>query len=217
MPTSGLIVDDHPIMRDALFTSLLSLGVFEVLDTASHFQELLEKLERDASYQLLILDLSLTDISGSRGVVQIREHYPEIPIIIFSGNDSTDIIAECFELGVHGFVSKNAAMDTFVKAIRTVLAGGIYIPPLAAHLMGFEPVEALDSPAPSAEEPIHLTPKQKEVFDQLMLGVPNKIIARRLDIAEGTVKAHLHCIYQLLRVNSRAQAILKSRQVQIIA
>jgi DNA-binding NarL/FixJ family response regulator len=217
MPVSGLIVDDHPIMRDALFTSLLSLGVFEILDTASDFQELLEKLERDASYHLLILDLSLTDISGSKGVVHIREHYPEIPIIIFSGNDSTVIIAECFELGVHGFVSKNASMEVFVKAIRIVLSGGIYIPPLAAHQMGFVAEEALEYPTRSGDELIHLTPKQKEVFDQLMLGVPNKIIARRLDIAEGTVKAHLHCIYQLLRVNSRAQAILKSRQVQIIS
>jgi DNA-binding NarL/FixJ family response regulator len=220
MPASGLIVDDHPIMRDALFTALLSLGVFESLDTASDFQELLDKLEKDASYQLLILDLSLTDISGSKGVVHIREHYPEIPILIFSGNDSTDIVAECFELGVHGFVSKNSSMEVFVHAIRLVLAGGIYIPPVAANLMGFEQLEVAEY-APQAgelagEERVHFTPKQKEVFDQLMLGVPNKIIARRLDIAEGTVKAHLHSIYQLLGVSSRAQAILKSRQLQII-
>lgn len=216
MPTRGLIVDDHPIMRDALVTSLITLGVFEVIDAVSDFQALIEKLKSDAAYQLLILDLSLTDISGSEGVVRIRELYPEIPIIIFSGNDSTDIVAECFELGVHGFVSKNSSMQIFVSAIERVLAGGIYIPPLAAHSMGFEPAVPRETRVPSAEEPIHFTPKQQEVFDQLMLGVPNKIIARKLDIAEGTVKAHLHCIYQLLRVNSRAQAILKSMQLQLI-
>jgi DNA-binding NarL/FixJ family response regulator len=216
MSTHGLIVDDHPIMRDALSTSLLSLGVFDELDTASDFQALLDTLERDSAYQMLILGLSLTDVSGSEGVVHIRELYPEIPIIIFSGDDSTDIIAECFELGVHGFVSKNSSMQIFVHAIRIVLAGGIYIPPIAAEQIGLESAQPREPESDSVEEPILFTPKQREVFDLLMLGLPNKIIAHRLDVAEGTVKAHLHSIYQLLGVSSRAQAILKSQQLQLI-
>lgn len=218
MSTRALIVDDHPIIRGALVTSLLSLRVFDEIDTATSFQDLMDKLEKDRSYQLLILDLSLTDSSGSGGVVQVREQYPEIPILIFSASDSTDVIAECFEYGVHGFVSKTSSMQVFVNAIRMVLSGSIYIPPGAASLMGFELVAFNDSglDSTSDEERIHFTPKQREVFEQLMLGVPNKIIARRLDMAEGTVKTHLHGIYQLLRVSSRAQAILKSRQIQIV-
>jgi DNA-binding NarL/FixJ family response regulator len=195
---------------------LVSLGVFDEVESANCFHELTDKLTLDPAYQLLILDLSLTDISGSKGVAYVREHYPDIPMMVFSGNDSTDIIAECFEYGVHGFVSKSASMQTFVNAIRTVLAGGIYIPPTAARLMGFEPLDQNLAPLESTAESIHLTPKQQLVFNQLLLGVPNKIIARRLDMAEGTVKTHLHSIYQILHVNSRAQAILKSRQLQLI-
>jgi DNA-binding NarL/FixJ family response regulator len=218
MSSRALIVDDHPIIRGALVTSLLSLRVFDEIDTANCFQDLIEKLEKDRTYQLLILDLSLTDSSGSGGVVQVREQYPEIPILVFSASDSTDVIAECFEYGVHGFVSKTSSMQVFVNAIRMVLSGSIYIPPSAASLMGFEPVAVNDTALDTApqEERVHFTPKQREVFEQLMLGVPNKIIARRLDMAEGTVKTHLHGIYQLLRVSSRAQAILKSRQIQIV-
>jgi DNA-binding NarL/FixJ family response regulator len=216
MPSRALIVDDHPIIRDALVTSLVSLGVFDIVETAASFQELLKKLERDADYQLLILDLSLTDVSGAEGMLYIREHYAALPVVIFSGNESVDIIAQCFDNGVHGFVSKNSSMQIFVNAIRIVLAGSIYIPPSAASLMGFEATEVDDSKLLSAEEKVHFTPRQQDVFEQLMQGVPNKVIARRLDMAEGTVKAHLHGIFQLLRVSNRAQAILRAQQLQII-
>ena len=81
MNARALIVDDHPIIRDALVSSLVSLSVFEEVETAKSFEELLEKLERDANYQLLILDLSLTDISGPDGMIYIRENYADIPII----------------------------------------------------------------------------------------------------------------------------------------
>ncbi len=216
MPSRVLIVDDHPIVRDALVTSLISLDVFDIVETATSFQELLEKLEHAEDYQLLVLDLSLTDISGADGMLYIREHYPALPVVIFSGNDSVDIISQCFENGVQGFVSKNSSMQVFISAIRIVLAGSTYIPPSAASLMGFQPTPAIESEVLSTQEKVRFTPKQQEVFEQLIQGVPNKVIARRLDMAEGTVKTHLHGIYQLLRVSNRAQAILRSQQLQII-
>jgi DNA-binding NarL/FixJ family response regulator len=211
----AIIVDDHPIVRNALVTSLVSLSMFSEVETAKCFRELNEKLERDSAYQLLILDLSLTDVSGPDGMQFLREHYPDIPILVFSANDSVDTIIQCFEHGVHGFVSKNAPMQTFVNAIRVVLAGGIYIPPSASHRLGFESPEHTESEQDPAHERPSFTPKQQEVLEQMLRGVPNKLIAKRLDMAEGTVKTHLHNIYQLLQVKSRAQAILKSQHLQI--
>jgi DNA-binding NarL/FixJ family response regulator len=211
MSNRALIVDDHPIVRNALVTSLVSLSIFDELETAGSFQELIDKLERDADYRLMILDLSLTDISGADGMVYIREHYADIPIVVFSGHSSAEIIAECFEKGVRGFVSKNSSMQVFTNAIRIVLDGSSYIPPEAISLIGLEPTESGESGS-SGEESIQFTPKQRAVFDQLIMGMPNKIIAKRLDMAEGTVKAHLHSIYRILRVTNRAQAILRARE-----
>ena len=208
----AIIVDDHPIVRNALVTALLSLSVFDEIESANCFQELTDKLEKDSAYQLLILDLSLTDISGPAGMLYLREYYPEIPIMVFSASDSDDTIIQCFEHGVQGFVSKNSSMQVFINAIRIVLAGGVYIPSSAAHRMGFEPAESESAPENAGP---HFTPKQQEVFKQLLLGVPNRIIAARLGIAEGTVKTHSHNIYQLLGVNNRAQAILKSQQLKL--
>ncbi len=211
----AIIVDDHPIVRNALVTSLVALNVFEDVETANCFQELDEKLGRDSDFQLLILDLSLTDISGSGGMVYMRERYPDIPILVFSASDDVDTIIQCFEHGVHGFVSKNSSMQIFVNAIRIVLEGGTYIPPAAAQRLGFSLSEFTSSELDSTKERPDFTPKQQEVFEQLLKGMPNRIIAKRLGMAEGTVKTHLHKIYQILNVNSRAKAILKSQQLQI--
>lgn len=212
----AIVVDDHPIVRNALVTSLLALSVFAEIETANCLQELKAKLERDCDFQLLILDLSLTDISGSGGILFMREQYPDIPILVFSASDDVDTIIQCFEHGVHGFVSKNSSMQIFVNAIRVVLEGGIYIPPAAAQRLGFNLSEATDSESDPADERPQFTPKQQEVFQQLLQGMPNRVIAKRLGMAEGTVKTHLHKIYQLLHVNSRAKAILKAQQLQIV-
>lgn len=215
MSNRALIVDDHPIVRSALVTSLVSLEIFDDLETAGSFQELIEKLEADSNYQLLILDLSLTDISGADGLVYIRENYSDIPVVVFSGHSSANVIAECFDKGVHGFVSKNSSMQVFTNAIRIVLSGSSYIPPEAVNLMGLEPANTADIAPGLEEKKIEFSPKQRQVFDQLVMGMPNKVIAARLNMAEGTVKAHLHSIYQILRVTNRAQAILRARELQI--
>ena len=217
MSKRAIIVDDHPIIRDALVTSLVALEVFDEVDTAKSFEELLATLKIDSGYDLLILDLSLTDMSGSGGMIHVREHHPDIPVVIFSGNDSTDVIAEAFENGVHGFVSKSSPMSVFVSAIKLVLAGSTYIPPSAIRLMGYEPRDQVEKETQPEPEQVRFTPKQELVFRQLMLGAPNKVIADRLDMAEGTVKTHLHSIFQILRVRNRAQAILKSRQLGLIS
>lgn len=215
-PSRILVVDDHAIVRDALVSALLALNVCTAVATASSLAEVIDKLRKDADFDLIILDLVLEDVSGVQGMAYLREHFAHIPILVFSGIDSVDVIAHCFECGVHGYIPKSSSMPVTVNAIRIVQAGGTYIPPNAARLLGFEPTYPDIADAISATEQVHFTRKQREVFQQLIEGVPNKVIARRLDMAEGTVKAHLHSIYQQLRVRNRAQAILKSRQIQIV-
>lgn len=215
-PSRALIVDDHPIVRDTLVTTLVSLGVFDEISTSGSLKDLITRLESDSSYAIIILDLSLTDVSGPDGMIYVREHFADIPILIFSANDSSEIVSQCFDKGVQGFVTKNSSMQILVSAIQIVLAGGCYIPPEAARFMGFEPDHAIAENAAPVAPTVQFTPKQQEVFDQLMQGAPNKIIARRLEMAEGTVKTHLHAIYQLLGVSNRAQAILKSQQLKLI-
>jgi DNA-binding NarL/FixJ family response regulator len=216
MSIRALVVDDHPIIRDAVVTTLLSLRLFDEVEFATCLDGLIKKLEQDDCFQLIVLDLSLSDTRGSRSIEFLRESYSKIPILVFSAYDTLDIITLCFEYGIHGFVSKNSSMQALVNAVRVILAGGMYIPPDAAYAMGFTPRESVEVDQELAHPRLQFTPKQQEVFEQLLLGLPNKLIARRLGLAEGTVKTHLHGIYQILQVSSRAQAILKARQLRHI-
>jgi len=212
----ALVVEDHPIVRDVIVSSLSSLGIFHNVVTASSLQETLGVLAEDDGFALIILDLHLSDTVGTEGMSTLRESYPDIPIVIFSGEDSTDTISKAFEYGVRGYIPKSSSMAIVISAIKVVLAGSSYIPPHAIRMFGFEPAQATEVISEKAKNAASLSPKQSAVFAELLNGVPNKVIALRLNMAEGTVKTHLHTIYQVLKVRSRAQAILKARDLNLL-
>ena len=213
----ALVVDDHPILHEAVRRSLLSLNVFDAVDTESSMAAASARLHEVPGYDLLILDLHLTDTHGLESLTAVREAFPGLPVIIFSADDSSATIVSAYEYGVQGYVAKNEQMSTLRQAIQIVLAGGIYMPPQVARMLGFEPrplpVSAHASSGPALPS---LSPRQREVMHYLLKGMPNKIIARRLNMADGTVKSHLNTVYRLFSVNSRAQLILKAMQMGFI-
>ncbi|MFT4719199.1 MAG: DNA-binding NarL/FixJ family response regulator [Candidatus Azotimanducaceae bacterium] len=216
MTKRALVVEDHPIVRDVIVSSLSSFGIFQNVVTASSLQETLGVLAEDDGFALIILDLHLSDTVGTEGMSTLRESYPDIPIVIFSGEDSTDTISKAFEYGVRGYIPKSSSMAIVISAIKVVLAGSSYIPPHAIRMFGFEPLQATEVISEGPKNAVSLSPKQSAVFAELLNGVPNKVIALRLNMAEGTVKTHLHTIYQVLKVRSRAQAILKARDLNLL-
>jgi DNA-binding NarL/FixJ family response regulator len=212
----ALVVEDHPIVSDVIVASLSSLGMFHNVVTTSSLQETLRVLAEDDSFALIMLDLHLSDTVGTEGMTTLRESYPDIPVVIFSGEDSTDTISKAFEYGVRGYIPKSSSMAIVISAIKVVLAGSSYIPPHAIRMLGFEPAQPTEVISEEPKNAVSLSPKQRAVFAELLNGVPNKIIALRLNMAEGTVKTHLHTIYQVLKVRSRAQAILKARDLNLL-
>jgi DNA-binding NarL/FixJ family response regulator len=117
---------------------------------------------------------------------------------------------------VHGYVPKSYSMAAFLNAIRTVLSGEPYIPPKLVSLMGFDVAEPQAKSTVDRSPVVNLSPRQTQVFEYLLQGLPNKVIGNRLGMAEGTVKTHLNTIYRLLGVNSRAQVILRARELGLI-
>lgn len=215
-PLRALIVDDHPIIVSALVASLNSLGTFTAIDQETSLADALECLAGDVLYDIVILDLNLGDANGAETIVRVREQYPDLPLVIFSADESRETIVAAFEQGVHGYVPKSYSMPQFLNAIRTVLAGSVFVPPELVALMGFKlPSPELQPKAPSGPA-LNLSPRQAQVFEYLLQGLPNKVIASRLGMAEGTVKTHLNTIYRLLGVNSRTQVILKARELGVI-
>lgn len=213
----ALVVDDHPIMHAALRTALLSMNVFDDVDTESSVAAALARLHEVGGYDLLMLDLHLTDTHGLESLTAVREAFPGLPVIIFSADDSSATMVSAYEHGVQGYVAKNEGTDTLRQAIQIVLAGGIYMPAQVARMLGFEPRPLpVGAHAGGASALPSLSPRQREVMHYLLKGMPNKVIARRLNMADGTVKSHLNTVYRLFGVNNRAQLILKAMQMGFI-
>ena len=219
-----LIADDHRLIIEGVKLKLAELDPSVETVVAMN----LDELDRMATTHADSLDLALVDITmpGTQGhahVSRLREQAPALPVIVLSGSEDVDLMRSLMEIGVLGFIPKAYSPDVMLSAIRLVLAGGIYIPPLLlanAQAQGWQPAEA--AAPPPAIDPARgidglrklLTERQIDVMRLLSQGKPNKLIARDLGISEGTVKIHLAAIFRALNVRNRVEAVVASRKLQ---
>jgi DNA-binding NarL/FixJ family response regulator len=205
MPIRALIADDHELFRSGLKQLLVdALGVEEVRE-AETLDQAIEILTNEGAGDLILVDLRMPGMSGAEALSALRDGFPNAKVAVVSAwEERADIIA-ALNAGVHGYIPKSLPSSEIAAAIRTVLDGGIFVPPsLGKREPGTSPVRLIGD---SSED--KLTVRQKEVLNELLKGLASKEIARSLDIAEGTVKIHLAAIYRALGVRSRAEAIAK--------
>lgn len=195
-----LVVDDHPLIIAAVQGVLTGTGVASAVDQASSLSDARAKL-REASYQLVVLDLGLSDSQGMNGLLTLREDFPDIPVIILTSNSSLETVTAAFENNARGFVVKGESPHVLVGAVRTVLAGGTHIPELSG----------VNLPPTPPSTP--LSPRKLDVLRLLLEGLPNKTIAARLGLSENTIKVHVAGIYAELNVHNRVQAVMRARQL----
>jgi DNA-binding NarL/FixJ family response regulator len=212
----ALVVDDHPIVADALVTAISAMRVFERVECANSLGEACRLLEENPACNIAVLDLHLSDVEGRDTLTGMRERFPDVPILVFSGDDSLESITMAFECGARGYCTKSSPMSVVSGAIRLVLAGSSYIPPEAAQLLGFPAPAAPNVAAMPPSSTVQLSGRQQQVFKLLLQGMPNKVIGARLCMAEGTVKAHLNAVFRMLGVRTRVEAILRARQLGLL-
>ncbi|QDA56265.1 LuxR C-terminal-related transcriptional regulator [Thermomonas aquatica] len=218
-----LIADDHRLIIEGVKIKLAELdpGIEAVVAMN------LDELDRAVAAHADELDLALVDITmpgtcGHQHVAKLRAQAPALPVIVLSGSEDVDLMRSLIDLGVLGFIPKAYSPDVMLSAIRLVLAGGIYIPPLLlanAQAQGWQPTEAPPPPAGDSNRSVDglrtlLTERQIDVMRLLSQGKPNKLIARDLGISEGTVKIHLAAIFRALNVRNRVEAVVASRKLQ---
>jgi DNA-binding NarL/FixJ family response regulator len=198
-----IIVDDHPLFRDALRQALLAcFSGAEVLEAGS-LDGLIERLTRVGETDLILLDLTMPGVQGISGLLYLRAQHPEVPVAIVSARDDPDTIRQCIDCGASGFIPKSLAVEQIRGAIRKILGGEVWVPPdleLAGAARG-ESAALLGRLAT-------LTPQQVRVLMMLGEGLLNKQIAYKLGVSEATIKAHVSAILQKLGVDSRTQAVI---------
>lgn len=217
-----LIADDHRLIIEGVKLKLAELDPSVETVVAMNLEELDRMVATHAdSLDLALVDITMPGTQGHQHVSRLRTQAPALPVIVLSGSEDGDLMRSLMEIGVLGFIPKAYSPEVMLSAIRLVLAGGIYIPPLLlanAQAQGWQPTEMAAPPVEPARgiEALSklLTERQIDVMRLLSQGKPNKLIARDLGISEGTVKIHLAAIFRALNVRNRVEAVVASRKLQ---
>jgi DNA-binding NarL/FixJ family response regulator len=189
-----LSVDDHDLVRKGIAAILSTEADLELVAAASSGAEAL-LLFRQHQPDVTLMDLRLSDMSGSAVTVAIRREFPEARIIALTSYDGDQDIYRALEAGVRGYLLKEMVHTEVVKAIRVVHAGKRFIPAeVAQQLTGFFPDVAL-------------TPREVEVLGLVARGLGNKEVGDVLGTAPGTVKAHVQSILSKLGAKDRTHAV----------
>ena len=202
-----IVADDHDLVRLGL-GQLLGRVLGEArIEEAPNGAALAAALASDVSADLLLVDLSMPGFAGEAAVVDLLERHPTLPVVVVSGSTEPACIARLLAAGVRGFLPKSLDGAQMTKAIELVLAGGRYLPPdLLACLPPSEPPRR-----EGATPRVSVTPRQQDILELLLQGLPNKLIATRLDISEATVKMHVTAVLRHYDVRSRAGLLAKLR------
>ena len=198
-----IVVDDHPLVRDALRQAVAStLADAEILEAGS-LDELVQTLATGGEVDLVLLDLAVPGVKGFSGLLLLRTEYPAVPVVIVSATEDAQTIRRAMDFGASGFVPKSLPPARVREAVKAVLDGGAWTPP------GFDLTSGADrEQADTAARLSTLTPQQVRVLMMLGEGLLNKQIAWKLGVSEATIKAHVSAILTKLGVDSRTQAVI---------
>ena len=187
-----LLVDDHALFRQGLKALLLPLHAELELDEAGTCAEALAHAAT-RGYDLVLFDLKMPGQSGLDALAALRAAIPTVPIVVLSGEDDPHTIRGAIERGAMGFIPKSSSQDLMIQALRLVLAKGVYLPATA--------LDGVDAKLPG------ITPRQLDVLRYVIQGMPNKVIARELNISDWTVKQHVSEVLHRLGVHNRTEAV----------
>lgn len=206
-----LIVDDHPMMRDALQMSLVGEADLQVIGEASNGLEalkLLEKLKPD----IILMDLLMPDMDGLETIGRITNLNPQAKILVLTSMEDEARVVSAIQLGALGYFPKTAPRQYLLEAIRKVADGVPYMP-AGITMKLFQGLRRVKT-VPSFETQITLTQRQQEILSLLAEGKSDDEIGKTLHLQESTVRAHVHHILQRLGLETRAQAVAYAHKTQ---
>lgn len=205
MTVRFLIVDDHPLFREALQLAIQAAYEDAVIVEASSIAAAQQILVSDQAFDLVLLDLTMPGTRGFDGLIELRAARPKQPILVVSAHEDPRIIHEAMTCGAAGYISKSVKKRDLSEAIQDVMAGLVVLP------KGYEPpaTDAGTKESDLAARVASLTRQQLRVLQMVRQGMLNKQIAHELGVGETTIKAHVSEIMRKLNVVSRTQAVIE--------
>lgn len=225
-----LIADDHTLFRDALVQYIKRADETYDVKVTKDFHEAYEEIQKDQSYDLVILDLRMPGMNGMGGFEKMREEFPDVKVSLMSGVAEPIDVNAAMDLGACAYFPKTLSGKSLVQAIQKVLGGELYMPidKNSGKLMPSYYADdkranfsygglSEDQQKLESDDDFQLTPREKEVLSYLAKGESNKEIANALGLQVVTVKLHVRGICRKLNANNRTQAALKATQMGLVA
>ena len=192
-----LLIDDHAMFRAGL-SMVVAMAIPEAaIYEASSVNEAL--LTAPDNINIVLLDIKLNGSSGLEDIVLVKRKWPDVPVLMLSSLDEPETARLALKRGAAAFVSKAESAENVIKAIQQLLLGDFARLPIAA-----------------GGSDRRLTPRQREVIELLHVGLSNKLIARKLDLSENTVRRHVQDILEYFQVANRAEAVFAARQQSLV-
>lgn len=199
-PTTVMVVDDHPIWRDAVARDLADDG-FEVVATADGVNAARRRAEvvRPA---VVVMDMRLGDGDGAQATAQVLEVSPSSRVLVLSASGERDDVLEAVKAGASGYLVKSASRTELAEAVRATAAGrAVFTPGLAGLVLGEYRRMAKNPEGPAAS----LTERETEILRHVAKGLTAKQIAEKLSLSHRTVENHVQATFRKLQVANRVE------------
>ncbi len=201
-PQRLLIIDDHPLFRRGVMQLVQMAGQFEVVGEASSGQEgidMAKQLEPD----MVLLDLNMKDMSGL-DVLKVLKSWDNDPrVVMLTVSDQAEDLIGALRLGADGYLLKEMDPEELVGKLKEAAAGQVTLTERLTRLLAHS---LREDNRPKDPDQAGLTEQEGRILEQISLGKSNKLIARELNIAEGTVKVHVKHLLRKLNLRSRVEA-----------
>ena len=212
-PITVLLADDHPLLRDALKSTLEREPDIAVVGEAANGEEAV-RLASETRPRVAIIDISMPVLSGIEVAEAIRAQCPQVSVLVLTVHDDSEHIRRMLEIGVAGYLTKDALGDQVVQAVRAVASGDVALSPAVLNRVVKTGGEGYEAPADGGSL---LTERELGILRLTARGLTNTQMATECGFSTRTVRGYLGSIFAKLQVANRTEAVAAGLRLGLIS
>jgi len=217
-----LLADDHALFREGMKHVLAGFDEEVIIVEADSYTQANELIDQGNGFDLALVDLAMPGLDNFNGLQILCDKIGDTPVVVVSAMEGGSEIRQAMDCGASGYIPKTLDSNVVLSALKLVFSGGVFLPPNLLLVEDPAPRDGRSSRGRArgrnrSDGQARLTPRQFDVLDLMAQGFSNKEIARKLELAEGTVKLHVTALLKALEVSNRTQAVIKASSLGLTA